>query len=191
MRRLRLGLSAIEYSVQNGPGRVCPDKNEETDLCSSLIRVARWCPTSRCRKASSRPSRRSALLLSPEFVKQTLAIGLCVAAAGLSYPLWRTVPGWLVAGMLVVLALVAIGPMLASFRQLRGPLDAIYGRPIEIGRGPLEMTVGFAALCAGYVLALSQAGGTGRGTAEDAKRAEGTLGPEKSEVNRRETAGSA
>ncbi len=103
------------------------------------------------------PAWTPALLLSPEFVKQTIAIGLCVAAAGLSYPLWRRMPGSLVAGMLVMLALLATGPMLASFWRLRGPLDAVYGRPIEVGRGPVEMTLGFAVLCAGYVLALSQA----------------------------------
>jgi hypothetical protein len=103
------------------------------------------------------PAWTPALLLMPEFIKQTVAIGLCMAAAVLSYPVWRRLPGWLVAAMLAVLALLATGPVMISFMRLRGPLDAIYGKPIEVGRGPVEMVLGFGMLCAGYLMALGQA----------------------------------
>lgn len=102
------------------------------------------------------PAWTPALLLTPEFTKQTIAMGLCVMSAVLAYPLWRKLPGWLVAAVLIVLALLATGPMVISFMRLRGPLDAIYGGPIEVGRGPVEMILGFGLLCAGYLLALYQ-----------------------------------
>jgi hypothetical protein len=61
-----------------------------------------------------------------------------------------------VAAVLIVLALLATGPMVISFMRLRDPLDAIYGGGMAVGRGPGEMVLGFGMLCAGYLLALGQ-----------------------------------
>lgn len=124
-----------------------------------LPRVARWVlnllavPVA---LAMLPPAWTPALLLTQEFIKQTVAIGLCVVGAVLAYPLWRRLPGWLVATALIMLALLATGPMVISFVRLKDPLDAIYGGAIRMGRGPGEMALGFGMLCAGYLLALSQ-----------------------------------
>lgn len=100
------------------------------------------------------------LLLTSEFVKQTMAIGVCLAAAALSYPLMRRLPAWLVSLLLVALATPAVLAPLSAFFKLRPALDAIYGRPIVIGRGPWETAVGLALVVASFVLATRRQGAT-------------------------------
>lgn len=94
------------------------------------------------------------LLTTPEFVKQTVAIGVCLAAAVLSYPLLRRLPAWLTAMALILLALPAMLFPTSSFMRLRPALDAIYGHPIVVGRGPWEMALGLALVVLSFLLAI-------------------------------------
>jgi hypothetical protein len=94
------------------------------------------------------------LLTTPEFVKQTAAIGVCIVVAVLSYPVLRRLPAKLVAGTILLLALLAVVPALLTFARLSPALDAIYGRPLPAGRGLWQMPLGFALLVAGVLLAL-------------------------------------
>jgi hypothetical protein len=93
------------------------------------------------------------LLTTPEFVKQTAAIGVCVVAAALSYPLLRRLPAKLAAGIILLLALLAVVPALLTFARLSPALDAIYGRELPSGRGLWQMSLGFALLGCGALLA--------------------------------------
>ena len=92
------------------------------------------------------------LLTTPEFVKQTAAIGVCVAVAALSYPLLRRLPAQLSAGMILLLALLAVFPPLLAFARLSPALDAIYGRALPLGRGLWQMPLGFTLLSVGAFL---------------------------------------
>lgn len=93
------------------------------------------------------------LLSTPEFIKQTIAIGFCLGAAALAYPLLRRLP-WLLAQLLVTaLAVAAIVWPIATFHRLRPALDAIYNQSITAGLGPLEMALGFTLLTIGIWLA--------------------------------------
>jgi hypothetical protein len=93
------------------------------------------------------------LLATPEFVKQTAAIGVCIVAAVLSYPVLRRLPAKLVAGMILLLALLAVFPPLLTFARLSPALDAIYGRQLPPGRGLWQLPLGFVLLASGVLLA--------------------------------------
>ena len=93
------------------------------------------------------------LLATPEFVKQTAAIGMCIVVAVLSYPVLRRLQAKLVAGMILLLALLAVVPPLLTFARLSPALDAIYGRQLPPGRGLWHMPLGFVLLIAGVLLA--------------------------------------
>jgi hypothetical protein len=94
------------------------------------------------------------LLTTPEFLKQTVALGLCIVVAGLSYPLLRRLPAKLAIALIFVLAFLAVVPPLLAFARLAPALDAIYGRALPSGRGLWQMPLGFALLAAGAVLTL-------------------------------------
>lgn len=84
------------------------------------------------------------LLTTPEFAKQTAAIIACLAAAFLSYPLLRRLPAPIAAFLVLLLALPAMTLPVAAFTQLRPALDAIYGQPIIVGRGPWLTSLGLS-----------------------------------------------
>lgn len=96
------------------------------------------------------------LLTTPEFVKQTVAIGVCVLVAALSYPILRRLPAKLAAGIILLLALLAVVPALLTFSRLSPALDAIYGYELPPGRGLWQMPLGFALLVCGALLAARQ-----------------------------------
>lgn len=96
------------------------------------------------------------LLRTPEFILQTAAIAVCLAAALLSYPLLRRLPWSTATTIVALLSAAAVWFPVEGFLRLRPALDAIYGRPIELGRGPALMTVGFVLLVLG-VFAVSAA----------------------------------
>lgn len=75
------------------------------------------------------------LLRTPEFVKQTIAIGLCCLAALLSYPVLRRLPLPVTAVLGILLALGAALPPLAAFMRLQSAFAVIYGGPISLGVG--------------------------------------------------------
>jgi hypothetical protein len=93
------------------------------------------------------------LLTTPEFVKQTAAIGVCIVAAVLSYPVLRQLPATLIAGMILLLALLAVVPPLLTFARLSPALDAIYGRQLPPGCSLWLMPLGFMLLASGVLLA--------------------------------------
>lgn len=93
------------------------------------------------------------LLTTPEFVKQTAAIGVCVMVAVLSYPLLRRLPARLTEGMILLLALVAVVSPLLAFARLSPALNAVYGRQLPLGRGLWQMPLGFVLLASGVLLA--------------------------------------
>lgn len=92
------------------------------------------------------------LLRTPEFIRQTVAIGVCLAAAVLSYPLLRRLPWSAATTLVALLSAAAVWFPVEGFLRLRPALDAIYGRPIEVDRGPTLMTVGFVLVVVGAAL---------------------------------------
>ncbi len=100
------------------------------------------------------PAWTPALLTTPEFIKQTAAIGLCAAVALLSYPLLRRLPARLAGLAVLLLGVLAVFPPLLAISRLPPALAAIYGHALPPGRGLWQMTLGFALLSAGALLAL-------------------------------------
>lgn len=94
------------------------------------------------------------LLLTPEFLKQTVAIVVCLLAALASYPLLRHLPALPVAVSLTALAGLAAVPSISAFARLRPALDAIYGHPIVVGSGVWQLTVGSMLLGVSVLLLL-------------------------------------
>ena len=94
------------------------------------------------------------LLATPEFLKQTIAIVMCLVAALLSYPLLRRLPGLPVAVAVAVLAGLAAVLSISAFTRLRPALDAIYGHPIVVGPGVWQLTVGSVLLGVSVLLLL-------------------------------------
>lgn len=88
------------------------------------------------------PAWTPSLLTTSEFVKQTVAIAVCVLAALLSYPLLRRLPLVASTTTVTLLALLSIALPLANFLKLRGPLEVIYGHPATLGTGPILLTIG-------------------------------------------------
>lgn len=107
------------------------------------------------------PAWTPALLTTPEFVKQSVAIGGCVLAALLARPLLRRLPAAIAATVVFLLALAAMTAPVAAFVRLRPALDAIYGHPTGVGAGPGVMLLGFALL-ATAALTLAVAARPGR-----------------------------
>lgn len=99
------------------------------------------------------PAWTPALLTTPEFVRQTAAIIVGIALALLSYPLLRRLPAKLAAGLVLLLAVLAVAPPWLTFARLSPALDAIYGHALPAGRGPWQMALGFALLALGSLLA--------------------------------------
>jgi hypothetical protein len=98
------------------------------------------------------PAWTPALLAEPEFIKQSVAIAVCLALALLSWPLLRRLPAWAAAAAILILAGLAVFPPLVAFSSLAPALDAIYGQVLPAGRGLWQMPLGFALLAAGALL---------------------------------------
>jgi hypothetical protein len=99
-----------------------------------------------CALALLPPAWTPSLLTTPEFVKQTIAIGVCVLAALLSYPVLRSLPRTLVAGLTILLSLAAIFPPLIAYFQLRPAFDTIYGQSVSTGFGAWASLAGSCLL---------------------------------------------
>ena len=102
------------------------------------------------------PAWTPALLATPEFIKQSLAMVVCLMLALLSWPLLRRLPAWAAAAAVLALAGLAVFPPLAAFASLSPALDAIYGQVVPAGRGLWQMPLGFALLAAGALLAAAR-----------------------------------
>ena len=102
------------------------------------------------------PAWTPALLATPEFIKQSLAMVVCLMLALLSWPLLRRLPAWAAAAAVLALAGLAVFPPLAAFASLSPALDAIYGQVVPAGRGLWQMPLGFALLAAGTLLAAAR-----------------------------------
>ena len=94
------------------------------------------------------------LLATAEFVKQTVAIAVCLLLALQSYPLLRRLPAAAVALSVGVLAAAAVFTPLLTFARLSPALDAIYAQSLSAGRGLWQMPLGFALLLSGVLLAV-------------------------------------
>lgn len=94
------------------------------------------------------------LLTTPEFVKQTVAIGICLAAAVAAFPLLRFLPRLLAGALVAGLALLAAIPPLVAFTRLRSAFDAIYGQPIAVGIGIWSAAAGALLLALAAALLL-------------------------------------
>lgn len=97
------------------------------------------------------PAWTPAILWTPEFFWQTIAILACVGAAVLAYPLLRRLPMAITAGLVGGLALAAILPPVLTFFRLRPALDEIYGHPITVGHGIWRLTLGWLLVCVALV----------------------------------------
>jgi hypothetical protein len=100
------------------------------------------------------PAWTPSLLTTPEFVKQTAAMAICLLLALLSYPLLRRLPAVAAAAIVGILAFAAVFPPLLSFARLSPALDAIYAVSLSPGRGLWQMPLGFALLLLGTLLAI-------------------------------------
>ncbi len=100
------------------------------------------------------PAWTPSLLTTPEFVKQTVAIAICVLAALLSYPLLRRVPLIASAAVVALLALLSIALPLVNLFKLRAPLAVIYGHPAVLGTGPILITIGLLLVAIAPLLLL-------------------------------------
>jgi hypothetical protein len=79
---------------------------------------------------------------SDEFRRQFLmGIGCLTVIGGML--LYRRLPKAIVAGLLIVVALVGAIPTLWQFFSIRGALDSVYGQPIHIGWGLWLTAAGF------------------------------------------------
>lgn len=100
------------------------------------------------------PAWTPALLRTPEFVKQTAAIALCLTCALLAYPLLRRLPLVASAVMSSLLAAASIVLPLISFVRLTPALAAIYGHPVSPSAAPLLLATGFVLTALAPFLAL-------------------------------------
>lgn len=88
------------------------------------------------------PAWTPALLRTPEFAKQTVAILVCLVCAVLSYPLLRRLP-WLVSAAAVAsLSVAGIALPIIAFARISGPLATIFGAPVSAGGAPLILAAG-------------------------------------------------
>ena len=98
------------------------------------------------------PAWTPSLLTTPEFIKQTVAMAICIVAAGLSYPLLRRMPLTVSAIFVAILALASLVLPVSAFLKLRIPLDAIYGHPVDFGSGPILLTIGLLLVASSPLL---------------------------------------
>ncbi len=98
------------------------------------------------------PAWTPSLLLTPEFMKQTVVMAVCIVAAGMSYPLLRRMPLALSAIIVALLALASLVLAVSAFLKLRTPLDAIYGHPVDFGSGPILLTIGLLLVASSPLL---------------------------------------
>ncbi len=98
------------------------------------------------------PAWTPSLLTTPEFVKQTVAMAVCIVAAGLSYPLLRRMPLTLSAIIIALLALASLVLPINAFLKLRIPLDTIYGHPVDFGSGPILLSIGLLLIASAPLL---------------------------------------
>lgn len=99
------------------------------------------------------PAWTPALLRTPEFRAQTLAIGLLLAAALLA-PLWRRFLPDPARGLLL-LALAGLPfPAIAAFQRLLPALAALYNHPLAPGPALFRLGLGAGLLAAGGLLML-------------------------------------
>ena len=100
------------------------------------------------------PAWTPSLLVTPEFVKQTTAMGVCVVAALLAYPLFRHLPLVAAASVNGVLAVLSIVLPISAFLSVRLPLDTIYGHPVSYGSGPILLAIGLLSVAIAPLLLL-------------------------------------
>lgn len=98
------------------------------------------------------PAWTPSLLTTPEFMKQTVAMVLCIVAAGLAYPWLRRLPLTASAISVAVLAVASLVLPLSAFLKLRAPLDAIYGHPVDFGSGPVLLAGGLLLVASAALL---------------------------------------
>jgi len=84
-----------------------------------------------------------ALLLTPEFRKQTAAILVCLALVAFS-PLLRRLPWRAVALIVLLLSLATAILPVWQFFSVRPAINTVYGRPVTVGWGIWLMAAGFA-----------------------------------------------
>ena len=94
------------------------------------------------------------LLATPEFLKQTIAILVCLIAALISYPLLRRLPAVAVAVFVIALAGFAATLAISAFVRLRPALDVIYGHPIVVSSGVWQLAAGSVLLGVSVLLLL-------------------------------------
>ena len=94
------------------------------------------------------------LLKSPEFLKQTIAIGACLIAAVVSYPVLRRISKAVAAIVTLALSISAAALSISAFVRLQPALASIYGRPIPAGSGAWLAVFGTALLCCASLLFL-------------------------------------
>lgn len=99
------------------------------------------------------PAWTPSLLATPEFVRQSMAMAICLAAAVLAYPLLRRLPPGIVTVLLTLLAVAGIILPVAAFTSLVPALDRIYGHGIPIGRGPWQTSLGLTLIAVAWILA--------------------------------------
>jgi hypothetical protein len=87
------------------------------------------------------------LLVSPEFLKQTIAIGGCVLIALISFPILRRLPKAAPAVVILGGGVAAALLSLAAFIRLQPALDVIYSHPVAAGPGVWLVAAGAALLC--------------------------------------------
>ena len=104
------------------------------------------------------PAWTPSLITTPEFVKQTVAIAVCVVAALLSYALRRRLPLVVSAAVVASLALLSILFPLANFFKLRAPFEAIYGHSVALGTGPIFLSLGLLLIATAPLLLLFRRG---------------------------------
>jgi hypothetical protein len=82
------------------------------------------------------------LMLTAEFRLQAAAIALCLGLAVL-YPLLKRAPPVLLEAVVALLALLAAALPLWQFLHVRSAIDAVYGRPVDLGWGLWLTSLGF------------------------------------------------
>lgn len=119
-------------------------------LALRLILLALAIPTA---LAMLPPAWTPALLRTPEFRQQTIAIVLLLAAVLLA-PLWRRfLPDWGRGILFVILAYLPF-PAIAAFQRLLPALTALYNRPLASGSAIFLLGLGAGLLAAGGLLTI-------------------------------------
>lgn len=97
------------------------------------------------------PAWTPALLRTPEFRQQSIAILLLLAAVFLA-PLWRRfLPDWARGALLLALAYLPF-PAIAGFQRLLPALEALYNRPLTAGSALFLLGLGAGLMAAGGLI---------------------------------------